>query len=367
MKILLIEDNPGDVVLLREMLKEQDCLHELIVTDKLVHGLSLLASAKPDLILLDLLLPDSNGIETFKRMYALAIDIPIILLTGNMDQSIARSAVQEGAQDFLVKGTFDGKTLNRSIAYSIERKQVEIRAQQHQQTIARMERLNSMGEIALTLAHELNQPLAAIAAYAQGCVRALRSDDERMKEEVINRLQMIAEQAERAGTIVHRLKNFTHQGELTYNTIDLNVFLKDIVCLLQLDIQKASINIEWELAEQLPLLNVDTTQLQQVILNLVRNSIEALASSNNRSSIISIRTTNVSNNSIQIDIRDNGPGFPPEKAMRLFEPYFTTKKMGTGIGLAICRTIIEAHGGFIQAQQNLPAGAWFQFTLPINR
>lgn len=244
------------------------------------------------------------------------------------------------------------------------RKHTEQLGRQHQVELAHVARMNSMGEMASTLAHELNQPLAAIANYTKGCVRRLESGNFQL-DQVLHAMRQAASQSERAGEIIHRMKNFVRKGKLYYEAADINKIIRDMAALINYEMREFPVNIQLELTEQIPHLPVDKVQIEQVILNLLRNAIEAMQDAKTAKPKLLVRTLMPSSDIMHVDVVDNGPGFSAEIAQQLLTPYFTTKPKGMGMGLAICRTIIEAHGGHLSARLNPEGGAWFQFTLPV--
>lgn len=245
------------------------------------------------------------------------------------------------------------------------RKHADQLGRQYHIESAHVARVNSMGEMASTLAHELNQPLAAIANYTRGCIRRLESGNFQMKQ-VLHAMQQAALQSERAGEIVHRMKNFVRKGSLYYEEVDLNKLIRDMSALIHYEMREFPVNIQLEFSERIPNLPVDKVQIEQVILNLMRNAIEAMQEARTPKPKLIVRTLMSGKDAIHVDIIDNGPGFSYEAAQQLLTPYFTTKPKGMGMGLAICRTIVEAHGGHLSAKINPEGGAWFQFTLPIS-
>ena len=234
----------------------------------------------------------------------------------------------------------------------------------YQQKVAHINRTSSMGEMASALAHELNQPLASISAFTRGCIRRLESNNIEPNK-LLEVLQEVAEQAERAGHVLHRIKNFMRKGELLYEKTDINRIIQNAIKLINYEIAQPGVKINLNLEEGLPLLAIDTIQLEQVILNLLRNSVEAMNETKIVKPTITLQSSRYLTSFVAIRISDNGPGFHVDNPENLFEPYFTTKPQGMGMGLAICRTLIEAHGGHLYAEHNQPEGACFYFTLPI--
>jgi C4-dicarboxylate-specific signal transduction histidine kinase len=248
-----------------------------------------------------------------------------------------------------------------------ERKRMEEWMQQHHQDLAHVERINSMGELASALAHELNQPLAAISAYTHGCVRRLEANNYK-SEEIVKIMKLVTEQAERAGEIIHRMKNFAKKGKLSLETVDINILIKDTLTLMQQELKRHRVVINFEIDNDLPNLSLDTIQIQQAITNIIRNAIQAMQEAHITKPKVFISSHMIGDtNTMEINIIDNGPGLSVEDPELILMPNFTTKKSGMGMGLSISRTVIEAHGGKLTAKNNNEGecGAWFQITIPV--
>jgi two-component system sensor kinase FixL len=248
-----------------------------------------------------------------------------------------------------------------------QRKQMEAWFHQHAQELSKIERINTMGEMASTLAHELTQPLASIASYIEGCTRRLKSKNFDMQA-IVSVLEEAVSQVERSGEIIHRMKNFIRQGILTYEYGDINLLIEETIRLIEKELSSyaTKIKIIHEKNDSLPVVKMDRIQIQQVVLNLLRNAAQAIDHNKISSPLIFIKTERMNKKSIKVSIIDNGPGILKKNEARLFEPYFTTKKNGVGIGLAICRTIIEAHRGHLFFLPVTTGGAEFYFVLPMN-
>lgn len=223
-------------------------------------------------------------------------------------------------------------------------------------------RLSTLGEMTTGLAHELNQPLTAITMYAQAAERLATQPEPEMAE-VVDALRQIATQALRAGEVIRRLRalvrNRQHQQEL----LDLNSVVRDLTVLAQSDARMHNVQVELRLAEGLPRVLGDVVQLQQVLLNLVRNAIDALKDEPEQSRKVVLQTTAAGTN-IEVSVSDCARGLDPAIEGRLFEAFATTKPEGTGLGLAISRSIIESHGGKLAWRPNEPRGSCFHFHLP---
>jgi C4-dicarboxylate-specific signal transduction histidine kinase len=238
----------------------------------------------------------------------------------------------------------------------------ETRARQHQAELAHAARLNTLGEMAAGLAHELNQPLAAIVNYARGCALRLRAG-EVDREQLIEVIEEMSEQALRAGEVLRRIREFARSGELHRERLDPNELVREAARLAAVDARRLGVAMHLEPCADAPAVDVDRIQVEQVILNLVRNGFEAMQGAPRRPRELAIRTSTTALGDIEIAVSDTGAGLPEDVAVRVFDPFFTTKPDGLGLGLAISRTIIEAHGGRLWASNGSP-GATFRFTLP---
>ncbi len=224
-------------------------------------------------------------------------------------------------------------------------------------------RLAAVGEMAAGVAHELNQPLAAVANYAQACERLLGMPDADL-EEVRDALRQITAQAVRAGDIISRLRGLTRARESLGELTDVNALILELADLIESDARAHESSCHFELADGLAPLTIDRAQIQQVVFTLVRNALEALDERPIGAREVVIATARATDGDVLIEVRDNGPGIAPEIAQRLFDPFCTTKPAGTGLGLASSRTIARAHGGTLDHRPNSPDGACFVLRLP---
>jgi two-component system, LuxR family, sensor kinase FixL len=226
-------------------------------------------------------------------------------------------------------------------------------------------RLAMVGEIAAGIAHEVNQPLAAITNYAWASNRLLGASDPDIAE-VRTALQEIGTQAVRAGDAIRRLRRQARTPDMRRESTSLNALINEVADLVRIDAARHDVRYELDLAGHLPPLNLDSGQIQQALLNLLWNALQALSGSAANPRQVRISTRINAERQVEIDICDNGPGVPQEYGARLFEPFFTTKPEGTGLGLAMSRTIAEAHGGTLQYRVNTPSGACFLMRLPLD-
>ncbi|MCW5717627.1 MAG: PAS domain S-box protein [Bauldia sp.] len=242
-----------------------------------------------------------------------------------------------------------------------ERQAAEARLQELQSELTHISRLSAMGEMASTLAHELNQPLSALANYLRGARRLLDRplDDLSM---VTGALDKAAEQALRAGDIIRRLRDFVARGEEQRAIEPVTKLVEEASALALVGAKEQGIRVSFRLDPRAPSALVDRVQIQQVLVNLIRNAIDAMAQSPTRELVVATRL--VEGDMVEISVSDTGPGLEPAIAANLFQPFQTTKAQGMGLGLSICRTIIEAHGGRIGVDPPAGGGATFRFTVP---
>jgi two-component system sensor kinase FixL len=236
-----------------------------------------------------------------------------------------------------------------------------------QERLMHVSRLTTVGEMSAGIAHELNQPLTAVANYAQACDRLLGMPDPDI-DEIRGALRQITAQAVRAGDIIRRLRTLARNDVMKREPTDVNVLIGELTELIQLDAKTHEAQYRLELAVEPPQAIVDRARVQQVILNLVHNALEALAeSSPGGVREVTVRTCLTSEGEVEIAVCDTGPGVPPAIVPRLFDPFCTSKTHGTGLGLAMSRTIIRSHQGTLDYCPNLPHGACFTVRLPLDR
>lgn len=241
-----------------------------------------------------------------------------------------------------------------------ERQSAEARLQELQSELVHISRLTAMGEMASTLAHELNQPLSAITNFMRGSQRLLaeRTDEDSLM--VKDALGKSAEQALRAGQVIRRLRDFVARGESERRIESVAKIAEEASALALVGAKDQGVRTQFHFDRGKDMVLADKVQVQQVLLNLIRNAIEAMSDSKTRNLTVSAAT---SEGMVTISVADTGIGIAPDLAKQLFQPFFTTKREGMGVGLSICRTIVEAHGGRIWAEPNPEGGTIFRFTL----
>jgi two-component system sensor kinase FixL len=244
-----------------------------------------------------------------------------------------------------------------------ERVAAERAAAQAQQRLTHVARLSTMGEMAAGLAHEINQPLAAITTYAQACQRLLERSEQPELTDIRESLAQISRQALRAGEVIRRLRAFVTNREVRKEPIGCNRLIEDLVTLARPDLRAHDVQLNLEVEPDLPEIMADAIQLQQVLINLIRNAIDSTLQNGTERREIALRAVTAPNG-VEISVHDHGAGVEPGALAKLFNPFFTTKPQGTGLGLAISRTIVGAHGGKLTYRDEPGGGACFYFTLP---
>ena len=261
--------------------------------------------------------------------------------------------------------TSNGLLVLASIVDISQRKQAELEAARQRHDLAHLSRVTTLGELSSSLAHELTHPLTAILSNAQAAQRFLARDDADL-DEVREILNDIVTQDQRAGEVIHGLRLLLKKGEprAQCDEVDLNEVIRDVVKLMHGDLINRNVTVDTDLAQNLPAVTGDRVQLQQVLLNLALNGCDAMAhhDSSERRLLIASQSEN---GAVRVSVTDRGSGIPEEKMEKVFERFFTTKKEGMGLGLSVCRTIINAHRGKIWATNNGGCGATFHFCLPI--
>jgi C4-dicarboxylate-specific signal transduction histidine kinase len=409
--ILVVEDDAALLTLIEKRVAASG--HRTVgVTD----GFSALAWLKqhtPSLMLLDYSLPDMAGGQLLQQIAAEKGYVPFVVATGHGSESVAVEMMKRGAYDYLVKGPTFMKLLPAVVERSLERarqaerlaraeeqlrqaheelehrvqqrteelaeanrrlrlemderRRAEEQVQEHQAELAHVARLSTVGEMVAELTHELNQPLSAISSYAQACERLLRSGHADDLKELMTSLHQVGEQANRAAEIIRRLRRFVMKAKPVQTAVDINALLREVAELTSIDARMAQAEVCFELTTSLPLVLGDRIQIEQVVVNLMRNACEAMRDSATGSRRLIVRTAVNGVERIVVDLCDSGVGIPSDMRDRVFDRFFTTKPNGMGMGLAISQSIIKNHGGRLWVTPNLNRGSTFHFTLPIDR
>jgi len=263
-----------------------------------------------------------------------------------------KAAELQGANDALV-------------AEIAEHRRTEAALERTRSELDRAGRLTSMAELAASIAHEINQPLTAAVTNADTCVRWLNAPEPDLAE-AREAAARVVRNADRAGQVVARVRSMVRKALTEPTQISVRTSLDEVLALLQSDIAKHRVTVRTAIASDIPRFRGDRIQIQQVFVNLITNALDSLAQTNGRPRELSIAARREQPQSVTITVRDNGEGFSDGSPDRLFESFVTTKPGGLGMGLSICRTIVEAHGGTLSAAAAAPHGAEFRITLPLD-
>lgn len=368
-KVLLVEDNPVDALMVRAALERcANATFTVDSTDRLDAAITKYSSTPADVLLLDLCLPDAQGLETFVRARAALPHLPIVVLSGHDDEQLAIQSVQQGAQDYLLKGRSMKNELPRAIRYAIERHRAQDQIRRYAENLrekeaelARGEKMASLGMLAAGVAHEIRNPLTAIkAAIFVQLKKAPPGSQDRAD------LDLVSGEITRLEHIVRDFLQFARPGEPQLVTTPADQPLRQVQTLLAPQLDKSNIRLLLETSPP-ALLRIDPDQIEQVLINLVQNAAEAIG----HDGTITLRARRDSRtlgegatNVVVLEVSDTGPGIPPEVEKRLFDPFFTTKRGGTGLGLSIGARIVQQHGGVMQCQTRPNRGTTFGIVLP---
>ena len=308
------------------------------------------------------------GLEEVPDMIVfVATALFISWLNGN--QKRAKESLRQAHDELDAKvreRTAELKRANEQLQSEIaERKTAEDGLIRAQGQIARIARITTMGELAASIAHELNQPLGSIVMSGDACLRWLAAKPPNL-EEVRQAVEAIIRDGTRASAVLVRTRGLLRRGERLRERLDINDVIRDVIALSDGELRRNGVSLRTDMPGNLPRVIVDRVLLQQVILNLIMNAIEAVRAVGDGARVLHIRTEEQPSGSIVVLVQDSGVGVDPEHSCRMFEAFYTTKAEGVGMGLTISRSIIEAHGGRLWAVANDGPGSTFCFTLPID-
>jgi C4-dicarboxylate-specific signal transduction histidine kinase len=246
---------------------------------------------------------------------------------------------------------------------ALESTRLERQYREAQMALAHANRVATMGQLTASITHEVNQPITAAVTYALAARRWLSADPPNFRA-VDDALSLIVKEGDRAGEIVERVRALVKKVPARKDAVAIDDAILEVIALTRAEAANNSVSVRTQFAEGLPRVQGDRVQLQQVMLNLIVNAIQAMSGIGERARELQISIDAVPEGGVRVGVRDTGPGLSPESLPRLFEPFYTTKPDGMGMGLSICRSIIEAHGGRLWAIPCEPQGALFQFTIP---
>jgi signal transduction histidine kinase len=371
MRVLLIEDNEDDALIIRETLNEiRGTPFDLEWANRLSIGLERLNEGGVDVILLDLGLPDSQGLETLSKANDQAPEVPIVVLTGLADETLGVKAVQEGAQDYLVKGQVDGNLLVRALRYAIERKRAEEALREYserleemveertkelrdaQEQLVRREKLAVLGQLAGGVAHELRSPLGSIKSAAYFLNMVLKDPE----PDVVEMLQILERQVADCDRIISSILDFARPKAPTLRPVDLRQLVQETLARQPV---LENITVSTQFDGLLPQVMADPDQLGLVFGNIIRNAAQAMP----QGGWLEI-TAGLTEEGVAVAFHDTGVGIPPDHLGKMFEPLFTTKATGIGLGLAVSKQLMKGHGGSIEVRSEVGKGSTFTVRLP---
>ena len=365
-RVLVVEDNPTDVLLLRAALERAFApKFETFVASTLAEALVLVKSGEFDVILSDLALPDSEGLDSVRQLLVAAPRIPLLVLTANDDERMGIAAVMEGAQDYMQKGPDQIRTLARTLRLTVERVRMERLLHQSQ-------RLETVGQLAGGVAHDFNNLLTVINGHV-----GLISDLPGLPLDVRESLGEIGAAVSRAASLTRQLLTFSRQQPFRRKAIDLNAVIGDLHKMLSRLIGE-HVRIELQLAGDLPAIFADVGMVEQVVMNLAVNARDAMESGGKltiRTDVAELRDGDSAfgvqgrdGAFVRLTMADTGCGMSAEVRKKIFEPFFTTKEpgKGTGLGLATVYGIIQQHEGWIDVESQVGRGSRFAIFFPIH-
>jgi C4-dicarboxylate-specific signal transduction histidine kinase len=259
--------------------------------------------------------------------------------------------------------TEEGTLVSAAVRDVTERKRAERELHLTQAELARFSRLTTMGALAAAIAHEVNQPLSGIITNASTCLRMLSGDSPNVDGARETARRTIRD-GNRASDVITRLRALFRKEDLTLALLDLNQVTREVIALSLSDLQRSRVALQSQFADDLPTITGDRIQLQQVILNLLRNACDAMAGVDDRPRQLLIRTERENGDRVRVSVRDAGVGVDPQSMNKLFDSFYTTKRDGMGVGLSVSRSIIERHHGRLWAEPNDGPGATFSFSIP---
>lgn len=374
-KVLLIEDNRGDARLIQEILSEATWrLFEIEVAERLSEGLAALSSVIFDVVLLDLSLPDSSGLDTLAGIQANSSQTPVVVLTGLNDDLIAIEAVRRGAQDFLVKGHIDAELLSRAIRYSIERKHAEKEKDQLQLQLAQAQKMEAIGTLAGGVAHDLNNVLTGLINYPELLLIKMGENNPYR-----NHILKIKNSGEKAASIVQDLLTLARRGVSVAQVANIDIIVREYLISPECEKLKQfhpEVRIKTSLENTILNILGSPIHLFQTVMNLVSNAAESMPDGGE----IHISTKNIyiggpindhdglkEGNYVVLTVSDTGTGMTSEDMERVFEPFYTKKVMGrsgTGLGLAVVWGTIKDHNGHIDIKSTVGEGTTFTLYFP---
>ncbi len=350
-KILLVEDDEDDYILIKDYLSNTFLSYEITWAINFDHFLTHIDKGSFDLVITDYLLGSTSGLEVLKRVKEKDNFIPVMLLTGKGSTNIDMEAMKLGAADYLVKGSFDASTIERAVRYSIEQANNTRIVKENENYQNTLNKIVSTDRIARMIAHEVKNPLTNILLCAEQMKELFPENDE-----FNSYLAIITRNSHRINQLVVNLMDSTRFGDIKLEKCNLIDLVKDTLLLVEDRLSLTSVRIVEDYSHPDIQLPVDAEKLKIALVNIIINAIEVLEEKTDATITITVEKTDQQN---KIRIKDNGPGIPSEIKDKLFEPFFTSKEKGSGLGLASAQNIILGHKGKIEVKTELMKGSEF--------
>ena len=359
-RVLLIEDNPIEArILSADFQKKAAAEFDLISVRGLAEAFQVLTQNPIDVILLDLFLEDSAGLETLSRVREAALDAPVVVLTGLNDETLALEALKNGAQDYLIKGGVETHALFRAIRYAIERKQAERDRRLLEQRLLQSQKLEAVGILARGVAHNFNNALTVILGHSNFLLEPKMATDHVGRPHV----DAIVRSGEKAAALIRQLLAFSRKRTTEFAVFSLNKLILDMHMLFESALEEvAELELELKLNAESEFIKANPSQIGQMLMNLVMNARNAMPTGGK----LTIETSNSGDDKVLLTIRDTGCGMSPETCSHAFEPFFTTKCLAeaSGLGLSTVYGIVQQHFGNIEVSSKLGEGATFSVVFP---
>ncbi len=364
LRVLLVEDDPSSVLLVRDLLADSAMAHFEVEAVSRVQELRKRSDlSRFDIVLTDLGLPDSQGLDTYRQVRSCVAGRPVIVLTGLEDEAVGLSALREGAQDYLVKGELTGRALARAVRYAVDKKSIEEQLRQSQ-------RLEAIGQLAAGIAHDFNNILTIIQGQSQLLATA------HLTPESATAVNEIVDATERAANLTRQLLTFSRQQIMHPRVLDLNDVLGDVARMLR-RLLGAHISLELQLAAEGTTVEADVSMLEQIVMNLAVNARDAMPGGGKltlATAVVNVDRARATGPDaypgrfVRLTASDTGSGIAPDVLPRIFEPFFTTKDVGKGVGLGLATvfSVVQQHRGWIRVSSELRAGTRFEIFLPAS-
>ena len=368
LRILHLENDLADAELVQETLEADGIACEVTRVEAEGEFRAALRRGGFDLILADYTLPAFDGLSALRIVRQQLADVPFIFVSGTLGEEVAIDALKMGATDYVFKTRLSRLVpaihrAMREVGERVELRQQRDRLRQLEAELAHMDRVGIGGELAASIAHEVNQPLSGIVSSGSACLRWLAADPPNL-EEAREAVRRIVAAGRHAGEVIARIRALTTRTEAPAEKLDLNETIRQVLVLVGDKAKRHNVTIRTLFADGLSAVTGDRVQFQQVVLNLVINGIEAMTSVGDRARELVITTRNIDPAQVQVTVEDSGMGIDPNAIEKIFEPFYTTKSTGMGMGLSISRSILQRHGGGLRVTAKRGRGASFDFTVP---